>query len=336
VTVRLAFAGFRHFHILDLYEYAAKSPRIDVVAAAEDHPQTASDVAKKGVALTHATVERMLQEADTFDAVAIGDYYGRRGSLAIAALEAGKHVILDKPICTDIDELEQIACLSRERGLVVGCMLDSRDTGQFITLKTQISDGVIGSVQAVSFLGHHPLLFGTRASWYFEEEKQGGTINDIAIHAIDLIPWLTGKSISEVVAARVWNSSLEECPHFQVGAQLMLALDGGAGVIGDVSYLSPDSQGYKVPQYWRYTVHGTGGILETGKNSNGVQVWQDGRNDGYTVQAAPDREGGVFEDFLNEIDGKKELCDLTSDQALASTRKCLEIQKAADTGRFTR
>ena len=135
------------------------------------------------------------------------------------------------------------------------------------------------------------------------------------------------------MAARVWNARLPECPHFQVGAQLMLCLDKGAGVIGDVSYLSPDSQGYTVPQYWRYTIHGTGGILETSMTSSEVNVWQDGKKDRYTVKADDDRDGGVFEDFLNEIEGNLELCDLTSEQALSSARKCLEIQRVADTGK---
>lgn len=154
MKLRLAFAGFRHYHILDLYEYAKKSGRIDIVAAAEDHPRTASAVTEKGVALTHSTVDHMLHEADSFDAIAVGDYYGRRGSLALAALAAGKHVILDKPICTDLGELEQIAELRRERKLVVGCMLNNRDYGQFITLKRLIAKGTIGEIQTINFLGH--------------------------------------------------------------------------------------------------------------------------------------------------------------------------------------
>lgn len=327
---KIAFAGFRHYHILDLYEYAKSSSRIDIVAAAEDHAETASELPGEGVTLTHKSVNDLFADADKFDAVAIGDYYARRGSLALRALEAGKHVILDKPICTDLEELDRIEKRMKETGLIVGCMLTNRDNGKFTALKRLISEGTIGEIHAISFLGHHPLNYGVRPSWYFEEGKHGGTINDIAIHAIDLLPWLTGKQIKEVVTARVWNNRLRECPHFQVGAQFMLSLEGGTGVMGDVSYLSPDSQGYAVPQYWRYTIHGSGGILEAGMNIDTIKVWQNGKDEVYTESPDADRDGGVFEDFLNEIEGKPELCDLTSDQVIASARKCLEIQKLAD------
>ena len=114
----------------------------------------------------------------------------------------------------------------------------------------------------------------------------------------------------------------------------MLVLEGGAGVVGDVSYLAPNSQGYRVPQYWRFTIHGDGGMLETGINMDSVLVWQDGRADGYSVPADGGRDGGVFEDFLNEIEGRPELCDLTTDQVLSSAEKTLKVQRAADTGAF--
>ena len=331
---RIAFAGFRHYHILDLYSYCKKSERYEVCGAAEDHSETAADLSDRGVGITHDSVDALFADSDSFDVVAIGDYYGRRGALALSALKLGKHVILDKPICTSLDELDRIEAERRARRLAVGCMLNNRDAGQFRTLKRLIAEKAIGEIHTVSFLGHHPLLYGTRPSWYFEEGKHGGTINDIAIHAIDLLPWLTGKKLQVVEAARVWNSRLAECPGFQVGAQMLLTLEGGAGVMGDVSYLSPDSQGYAVPQYWRYTIHGDAGILETGINIGEVHVWADGKEKPYTVNAESPREGGVFEDFINEIEGNIERCDLTTDQVLLSARQTLEIQRAADTRTF--
>ena len=37
------------------------------------------------------------------------------------------------------------------------------------------------------FTAQHPLLYGTRAKWYFEEGKHGGSINDIGVHAVTLV-----------------------------------------------------------------------------------------------------------------------------------------------------
>src|SRR3954447_25098205 len=102
--MRLAFMGFRHGHVMPLYHAAVRDARIDVVAACEEHAPTADSVAASGVVITHRDFEQMLRDV-AFAALAIGDYFGRRGAILIAALQAGKHVIADKPICTDLREL---------------------------------------------------------------------------------------------------------------------------------------------------------------------------------------------------------------------------------------
>lgn len=334
MSVRIAFLGFRHVHIDDLYEFARTSPRVSVAGAAEDDSDAAVAAKQRGIELTDASVDALFARTADFDAVAIGDYYGRRGALAIRALESGKHVIADKPLCTSPAELTEIDRLRRKNRLSVGCMLNNRDSAQFRTIKRLYGQGVIGSLQTITFSGQHPLLYGTRPSWYFEEGKHGGTINDIAIHAVDVVPWIFDQAWSRVVAARVWNTRLSERPHFQVGAQMMLELADGTGVLGDVSYLSPDSQGYTVPQYWRYTIHGTGGIIETGMKLDDVRVWADGAESVEVIQPDAGRENGVYEDFLNEVEGKPELSELTTDTVIESSRAALTVQHAADTETF--
>jgi len=113
--MRLAFIGFRHGHIMGLYKSACTDPRVKVVAASEDHEQTAGELKAAGsVTLTHSDYRQLLKEVDC-DAVAVGDYFARRGEIIIAALKAGKHVIADKPICTTLDELAIIAVELRLR-----------------------------------------------------------------------------------------------------------------------------------------------------------------------------------------------------------------------------
>ena len=56
----------------------------------------------------------MLDEVEC-DAVGVGDYFAKRGSIAIEALKRGKHVISDKPLCTSLDELAQIRELSQAK-----------------------------------------------------------------------------------------------------------------------------------------------------------------------------------------------------------------------------
>ncbi len=260
--MRLAFIGFRHGHVLGLYRAAASHPGMKIVGACEEDPEAAAPLLKSGgVALTHRDYAKMLDEAEC-DAVGVGDYYGIRGQRIIEALRHGKHVISDKPICTRMEELEEIAALVARNRLCVGCLLDLRGLGPYRTARRLIRDGAIGEVHTVNFTAQHPLLLGQRPAWYFEPDKHGGTINDIGIHAFDVIPWITCRKIAGIVAARAWNARVPQHPAFQDAAQFMLRMDNGGGVLGDVSYLAPEACGYAVPQYWRMVFHGSGGAIE--------------------------------------------------------------------------
>ena len=82
-----------------------------------------------------------------------------------------------------------------------------------------------------------------------------------------MIPWATGLRLRSIVAARCWNARLPQHPHFRECGQALLELENGAGVVCDVSYLSPDSFGYVMPLYWRFTIWGDDGVLVRGSIS---------------------------------------------------------------------
>ena len=330
MPLRLAFAGFRHGHIFDLYQRAQQDADFTVVAAAEDDAATREALARAGnVKLTHTDCLEMLSTVEC-DAVAVGDYYARRGPLLLAALRLGRHVIADKPLCTRLEELAELEVLAQQRKLKVGCMLDLRGQRNFLAARQLILGGEIGDVQAVSFNGQHPLMYGTRPGWYFEDGKHGGTLNDIAIHALDAIPWITGKPWRRVLAARGWNARLRQAPAFQDAAQCMLELDNGAGVLGDVSYLTPDSFKYTLAQYWRMTFWGERGMLETSLNLQGVQLCRDGETAPRLVEPPAARAGAYLRDFLADIRGEPLTTDLNTAAVLTSARVSLRVQEAAD------
>jgi len=330
MPIRLAFMGFRHGHIYALYDLARQHPEVEIAACCEEDDATRASLAGTPYAATHDSYARMLDEVPC-DAVAVGEYYGKRGAVIIAALQRGKHVISDKPICTALEECDTITQLARARGLAVGCQLDLRELPAMIGLRHALREGAIGEVLAVSFNGQHPLKYQSgRPDWYFEAGKHGGAINDIAIHVIDLLPWMTGHRVAQINAARGWNARLPQAPHFQDGAQMMLTLANGAGVLGDVSYFAPDSFNYALPQYWRFTFWGADGVLEGGLNAPLVLC----RNGGSApeILPLPDPTPGAYLDaFIKEVRGDKDGVTLSTAEVLAAARMTLLVQREADT-----
>ncbi len=330
MPIRFAFAGFRHGHIQDLYKRATDHKETGVVAACEEDAAAREEVSAKGVVkITHSDFERMLKEVPC-DVVAVGDTFGRRGELAIRALSAGKHVIVDKPLCTRLSELDEIERLAREKNLKVGCMLTMRDSACVIGARDLIRRGEIGEVHAVAFGGQHPLLLGSRPGWYWEPGKHGGTINDIGIHAADALPWITGLRFATVNAARCWNAFAPERPHFQDGAQMMLTMNNGCGVLGDVSYFMPDGAGYSLPFYWRMTFFGREGILEIATTVKEVRLVRKEDRELRSLPLPAGNPGGYLTAFLNDIRGAVREGALHTDEVIRSSRVALAIQKAAD------
>jgi len=328
--LRLAFMGFRHGHVVQFHKLVEPRKDVQIVGACEEHAETAEAVRKAGVVkLTHNNFDELMKGTDC-DAVAIGDYFARRGSLIIRALQAGKHVIVDKPICTDLAELAEIEKLAKEKNRCVGCLFDLRDSGVYIAMRRIIREGMIGEVLTVNFTAEHPLLPGSRPAWYFEPGKHGGTITDIGIHAMDLIPWVTGRQVTECVAARVWNANLPAHPDFQDGAQMMLKMDNNGGILGDCSYVGPNGCGYQVPQYWRLIIHGTEGVIEGRAGGNSLSLTTHKDKEPRTLPADPHTENIVLDDFLNEISGKHDAQRVNTAGVIDAHRRVIKIQQAAE------
>ncbi len=333
-TYKLAFAGLRHGHILCMYDHVNNHNRIEIVAACEEDKTTRDAlISSRGLEITHSSFDRLIKETDC-DIVAVGDYYSKRGSLILKALQAGKHVIADKPICTDRAELAAIREYCDRHNLIVGCMLDLRDMAQFITARKLIQQGRIGDIQAIQLGGQHPLSLGSRPHWYFEPDKHGGTINDLAIHAVDLIPWITGLSFESLLSARCWNSFVPQYPYFKDAAQFMAVMNNQAGLFCDVSYMVPDRLGYNHPLYWRITFWGREGVLETSCTASSVRLATGKDASFQDVSLTEANETGYLSSFLNELDKTPQATGLTTKQVLHASEIALCIQQAAEQEQF--
>ncbi len=329
--LRLAIVGVRHQHIFALLKEAMDMRKeIQVVAICEENTKTRLAYQQSGkLTITHSSMDAMLASTPC-DIIGIGDYYGRRGALAIQALRAGRHVLADKPLCTTLAECDKIQELSRKSNLKVGCMFGLRWLGPVRQLRKKILDGAIGQVRTINITGQHPLMAKTRPGWYFEPGKHGGTINDIGVHAIEAVQWLTGGSVVEVTGARVWNGKASATPWFKDCAQFMLRLANDVGVIGDVSYLSPDAVELGKPRNWRIIVHGDNGVLECNSSDPSLTIATSRDKKPRALKCPPNQESTYLHDFLQEIQGEPVPFQLTTPYVLRTTRAALQIQQAAD------
>jgi len=322
--LKIAFAGLRHGHILALFSQIENRKDLVFSGAWEQDQQARQAAVKLGVSCSYTSYEAILKDP-AVDVVAIGDYYVRRGQLAIRALQAGKHVLADKPLCTSLEECSLIRKEAEARRLTVGMMLDLRSSQNMVTALEAVRSGRIGKVNNILFEGQHPMLYGSRPEWYFEKEKYGGLFNDIAIHGIDAARLFTGSELQTVIGARDWNFYAEQQPEFPDSGQLTVKMADGAGVMGDISYGVPDAQGYTHPDYWRFRVCGKLGYLTFTYSSDGVTACLDGQDKPCRLADVPVEKNWLDEYVEAVYTGN---ADYTVDM-LASQEAALKIEKAA-------
>ena len=127
--LKIAFAGFRHDHIRSLYDLSSGARRPRNRSGLRRRWSNARQAEQSGkVDVTHTCLDSMLDVESNI--IAVGEYFTKRGEVAIRALQSGRHVIVDKPLCTQMEAVEQMAVLSAEHSLKIGCMLTMRDTAQ--------------------------------------------------------------------------------------------------------------------------------------------------------------------------------------------------------------
>jgi predicted dehydrogenase len=191
--------GIRGFWIAQM---AYEGEATELVAMA-DFDETKLDIAREhfpGVTMYHSG-QTMAEEADIAAVfVGTGDRY--HAANALEALRAGKHVLVEKPLAQSFRQLEEIAQLSREKGLTVGTFLELRQGPLWRRVRAIIDSGEIGDVLAARLVDHvgrdHSQFFGRAAT-----RSREGVVSLVVqkgVHALDLLNWFIGSSPRRVHA----------------------------------------------------------------------------------------------------------------------------------------
>lgn len=140
-------------------------------------------------------------DIDIVDIVTPGDSHAE---IAIAALEAGKHVLCEKPLANTVEEAErmlQAAARAAEHGSKAMVGFTYRRVPAVTLLRDLIAQGVVGTVQQVRAAYRQDWLVDPEAplAWRLQKEHAGsGALGDIGAHIIDMTQFVTGQSVDAV------------------------------------------------------------------------------------------------------------------------------------------
>ncbi len=183
-------------------EALRRIPNVEVTALVEVNQQLAEEKAKILGIPNAYTFEEMLKQS-AIDVVHICTPNFLHFSQAKAALQAGKHVICEKPLAVKIEEAEELVDLAAKKGLVNAVHFNLRYYPMVRQMKTMREKGELGEIYAVmgSYLQDW-LFLQTDYNWRLEPDKSGDSraIADIGSHLLDITEYVTGLKITEVMA----------------------------------------------------------------------------------------------------------------------------------------
>jgi len=114
----------------------------------------------------------------------------------LKALQAGKHVLCEKPLCVTAEQAAEVADLAKESGLVCGMVFNNRHLLPIRRAKALIDEGRLGRILSFSFeYFHNSALFPEKsAGWKQDRDVCGGGVwFDLGSHMVDLLHHLCGE-----------------------------------------------------------------------------------------------------------------------------------------------
>ena len=187
------------------------------------------------------------------DAVYIASPVWLHARQAIAAADAGKHVLIEKPLAMTAEEGQSVVAHCKERGVLIAAGLMMRFGSYVQAMKQAVADGRIGRPVSgyAQFTCWYPDMPG---AWRQSKRNGGGgAMMDMGVHCIDLFQYVLGTRVKEVAA---FHDTLTFHYEVEDTSTVLLRMENGAQCVVQSNFNVPDDAAK-----WRFELFGDQGHL---------------------------------------------------------------------------
>ncbi len=230
------------------------SDEIELLAVMDSSLEAAERVKEKyGVAYAFDTVEELLALPE-IEAVYIASPVFCHKEQAMAAADAGKHILLEKPICMTAKEGDELIAYCEKKGVRFGTGFMMRFHAWHEKIREIIASGAIGEVVSLraQFSCWYPEIEG---AWRQKKALSGGgAMMDMAVHCIDILRFVTGlemKRVAGMVTNQIFSYEVEDA-----GGLLFEMQNGAVGFV-QANFNLPDEAVDS-----RLEIYGTKGTID--------------------------------------------------------------------------
>ena len=197
----------------------------ELLAVCDINAERAKNVAKQFGVRAYTNMGKMLKRKD-IEAVSICTWSLTLAKEALKALKTRKHVLVEKPMATNVKQAEKLLEMAEEEGLHLTVGFLMRFIPGIQHMKNAIEDKTIGNLVCAT---------AKRVSEWPERIGDVGVVKDTAIHDIDIIRYLFGE---EPIAVYAKTGSMKY-KKFEDYAQIMLTFEGGKSAFIESNWLTP-------------------------------------------------------------------------------------------------
>jgi len=237
-------------------------PFVEVAAVCDADPERLRAAKEKyGLTNVYEDAETMLNREKEIELVSIVTFERNHLQPTLLTLQAGKHVLVEKPITTDIEEAKLMLAASRRYGrfAVPGHLL--RFEPKYAEIKQVIESGRIGKPVSI-------YMKRSRENGLFATYQRTHTVYELMIHDLDQAIWYAGGSKVKKAYATGLSVTGSKTPEV-LWAQLHF--ESGAVAVLHSNWMTPDAAGIAINDYTE--VIGETGTVHFDTNPAGVQVW---------------------------------------------------------------
>ncbi len=258
--VRFAAIGLDHFHIYGQIDLMLRAGAEFVAYCGTEQKFFPKPFAEVYPQARRVDDKRRILEDGSIDLVLSAAINNERAPLGIEVMRHGKDFMADKPGITSLAQLAEVRKVQAETKRIYSiCYSEHFETRSTVKAGELLHAGAIGKLVNSVGLGPHRLNRPRRTDWFFQREKYGGILTDIASHQCEQFLFFADRLDAELVTATVANRANPETPEFQDFGEMLLRTPDATGYIR-VDWFTPDG----LPTWGdgRLTLIGTEGYME--------------------------------------------------------------------------
>ena len=177
---------------------ATRIPHARLVAIADANAALGQKVAGElGVSDVYSDYRQLLKN-DAVDAVVIATPSFAKPELVAAALDSGKGIYCEKPLCVRIEDADEMVRAASRAGVTFQMGFQRRFDPSLMQLRDAVRSGRLGRILLITSKTRDPP--GSIASWEDDPKLSGGIFNDSCSHDFDIIRWISGAEFRSVFA----------------------------------------------------------------------------------------------------------------------------------------